>query len=85
MRQMVDRIARVIYLSFYAPRAPQIVFDDCPGFVQDEWRNIARAAIAEMREPTDEMVQAGIVEDPACVEIDAQRMWQAMIDEALKP
>jgi hypothetical protein len=45
-------------------------------------RKKARAAIAAMREPTDGMMHAwsGIWSD-----LSANDVWQAMIDEALKP
>jgi hypothetical protein len=44
---------------------------------QDGWEHAARLAIAAMREPTDEMINAGMHKD-------GRHGWQAMIDEALK-
>ena len=49
----------------------------------------ARTAIAAMREPTNGMEDAGIAapDDPSCGHewiINPGRIWQAMIDEALK-
>jgi hypothetical protein len=43
---------------------------------------LARAAIEAMREPTDAMTEAG--DEMADWECNADRIWQAMIDQALK-
>ena len=45
-------------------------------------RQVARAAIEAMRVPTAEMVVA--VLQTSARDVPAERMWQAMIDEALK-
>jgi hypothetical protein len=51
----------------------------------DDYRRIARAAIAAMREPTDGMVEVGST-DMALVRHGeyARDVWRDMIDEALR-
>lgn len=51
---------------------------DCKDF----WREVARAAIEAMQEPTEGMVQA--VRKSAPYDIDAAESWPIMIDEALR-
>ena len=45
---------------------------------QEDWPEMARAAIAAMREPTDAMIRATKYEEWV------EDAWLAMIDEALK-
>lgn len=46
---------------------------------QKVYRNLARAAVAAMREPTPEMMLAGFV----CCPIHTLSTWEAMIDAAI--
>lgn len=72
MSEMVERVARAIYAhDFMLPvgwEGSQI---------------IARAAIAAMREPLPEMAEAGR-QHINCGNGDAEPVWEAMIDEALR-
>lgn len=68
---MVERVARVIIAGFDEVTEPE-EREDC--------LNLARAAIAAMREPTEAMVEAG----ETFVEYSASACWDRMIDEALK-
>lgn len=45
---------------------------------------IARAAIAVMREPTEEMIKIGNDAWPSYVDCDSESVYRAMIDAALK-
>ena len=61
------------------------------GSLGDAWVHLARAAIGAMREPTDEMCEAGAAychdnyqKGRAKQQTTAPDIWQAMIDEALK-
>jgi hypothetical protein len=69
MTDMVERVARAIYAAECWDTAT-------PGFYQ----HAARAAIAAMREPTDEMVDAAW--EPS-VPPGNVAIWQAMIDAAM--
>ncbi len=55
----------------------------------DRWRDLARAAIEAMREPTDEMCAAAdsldVVNKGVLITPTPYRAWQAMIDAALSP
>jgi len=50
--------------------------------IRDEHREDARAAIEAMREPTDEMLDAGNVEG-TIEPLGASETWELMIDAAL--
>lgn len=81
MSEMVKRIERTIAEQFLK--------------AVPKWDEIARAAIAAMREPTEEMLSLGDSAIPrAEADETGRRMmgrevaleaWRAMIDEALKP
>ena len=79
---MIERVARVIHEQ----AEPWDAFD----VDRVIWIKIARAAIAAMREPTDEMNDAGADKcDGGCAEESCQfgfmgKIWQAMIDTALE-
>lgn len=66
MTEMVERVARAIAKEIGS------------SFVHYDHREMARAAIAAMREPTDHMLMAS---GPHRTQ---KAKWQAMIDEALK-
>jgi len=81
---MIERVARGMYEAQVGASVPEDLWAVTlahPAFVGT--LATARAAIAAMREPTDEMVtqcaNTGHLPDDAVV------VWQRMIDEALKP
>jgi hypothetical protein len=79
MSEMVDRIARAI-----AEAGNGGVWTDeqwYKEYQRDIHRIRARAAIKAMREPTDEMVHAGLL---AGCRVNSIEGWRAMVDEALK-
>jgi len=80
MSAMVDRVARAIGV-----REAEIMLGAPPGVCADT-RELARAAIAAMREPTDAMVDAAVefTSDAPTGRRQSVRVWQAMIDAALK-
>jgi hypothetical protein len=83
--QMIERVARAIYAS-------NEVFQPSQKEGKD-WRNFigtAAAAIAIMREPTSDMIDAADNCDDGCPEPEGmgnahgRTHWEAMIDAALK-
>lgn len=82
MTDMIERVARVIHV--------QLEPWDAFGVDRVMWIKVARAAIAAMREPTDEMNDAGADKcDGGCAEESCQfgfmgKIWHAMIDAALE-
>jgi hypothetical protein len=83
MSEMVERVGRALYEDKLTQSGPP--WDAVAEGYKIKYRARARVAIAAMREPTDQMVSAAILEDPSYIEIDVQRMWQAMIDAAQVP
>ena len=77
MSEMVERVARAIY---EAKEGPFEKWADAPETWKPEWRIAAQAAIAVMREPTDEMIEAGWRKDSNI----SRTVWIDMID-ALQP
>lgn len=80
MSEMVERVARTL-----RQRLPGDVF-----LTEDNLENMARAAIAAMREPTEHMIEIGLDEADACTDggtVKAscipEHLWPAMIDAAL--
>lgn len=73
--KMIERIAKAIG-------------DEMCGYIIDDLESLARAAIAAMREPTEEMCQAAMIaavtEENKGIEYAPMQGWKAMIDEALK-
>jgi hypothetical protein len=79
MSEMVERVARAIYAAGKDDYAWP--WDELNETRKEGVRDVARAAIAAMREPTEAMLQAG--SDIAhVVTLDD---WEYMIDEALEP
>lgn len=88
---MVERVARTIHEH----HAFECIGEDTPWDevnevfeqAQDDYRKVARAVIEAMREPTDEIKEAGsgfIYEAWGDGKIIAAEAWEAMIDAALK-
>lgn len=93
MSEMVERVARAICAADDEPwdELGETSEDNAPfGYSRQWYRGLARAAIAAMREPTEEMISGeGVHEhvhwDYSCYVCGgAQEHWYAMIDAALK-
>lgn len=81
MTDMIERVARAI-VDTWAAGAVGVEgggWDAQDDFGKDAARKCARAAIAAMREPTDEMKQAGFWDGNATLST-----YRAMIDAALE-
>lgn len=65
---MIERVARVLAGKHW---------DEAPLY-RDHYKTLARASIKAMREPTEEMNEAG------SGFIQSESAWEAMIDAALK-
>ena len=88
MNEMVERVARKLWIAAHCPGT----FDTGPVGGQARFRELARAAIEAMLEPTEAMMDAG---DLAQTEMFGMNMgfqvamssgipWRAMVKEALK-
>ena len=92
MSEMVERVARAMYVSFKGLPQAQYSWEDLAHNANDplvqNYRRMARAAIEAMREPTMKMLMAAHRIDSgnnALIEIDDLRdAWRRMSDEALK-
>ncbi len=73
---MVEKVATAIALEHLDPETRAAV-DRNEWFVAESYFDLARAAIEAMREPTDGMLTAGLIQDAT---VDRYR---AMIDAAL--
>jgi hypothetical protein len=81
MSEMVERVARAIQAqSGHQPATDEGWNRPENTLSVQNFRRMAKAAIEAMREPTEDMIQAGI-DGPVG---DTEGKWQAMIDEALK-
>lgn len=78
MSEMVERVARAIAERDRNP-ADDDEWDQLKPWVQDAFREDARAAIAAMREPTDAMISEAMAERDCYYSI-----YTAMIDAALE-
>jgi hypothetical protein len=74
MSEMVERVAKSLWAE---TRPPYLKWDEAFPVILDSYRHQARAAIAAMREPTEEMLVA------ASREVVSEAKWRAMIDAAL--
>lgn len=105
MSEMIERVARAIFVACnadpdwddgYLTREQAVACRD-PDLSQQECRDLARAAILALREPTAAMARAGVAvadhadghcgsdaEDDAFNRHNTVRRFQAMIDEALR-
>ena len=58
MTDMIERVARTLWESLYGDRMPWIsTWGGAAADIRTLYRNAARAAIADMREPTDETAE----------------------------
>ena len=84
MSEMVERVAKAIYEA--GPDG--YVWESAAPYWLNEYRDLARAAIAAMREPSVEMEKAGARGISACFTPEpddppALAAWRAMVDAAL--
>ena len=80
--EMVERVARAIHSKGIYP--PELrTWEDAEDWLKNLARDEARAAIEEMRRPTDAMIVAGVhsAGEWTCSGVP---VWEAMIDEALR-
>jgi molecular chaperone DnaK (HSP70) len=82
MSEMIERVARALAENERgADLWDEISNDSDIDYIgKNEFRDLARAAIEAMREPTEGMVEAANLHESNGVYAD----WQAMIDEALR-
>jgi hypothetical protein len=71
---MIERVAREIYAGAY----PKFQFEHDAQHIRDHYREVARAVVKAMREPTPNMYAAGEGYNYP------DNVWTAMIDEVLK-
>jgi hypothetical protein len=90
---MIDRVAKALFADYQkSALGPDLTqtWSTLPNHAKDHAYSQARAAIAAMREPTDEMNDAGADKcDGGCAEESCQcgfmgKIWTAMIDAALE-
>ena len=88
VNDLIGRVARAI-CDFRAPGTYDAMAGkpayDTGGFNQEYYRLMARAAIASLRQPTDEMLAAADSDSGAGIDYaHLARQWSVMIDAALK-
>ena len=79
--KMIERVAESIWsaMIFGDPKEPLVKQDEQ---IKNHYKNVAKATIEAMREPTEVMVKAGY--DEADGSHLWREVWKVMIDEALK-
>lgn len=75
MSEMINRVAEAMYMA--NPEHKRCRFDDAEKWLQEQARNMARAALEEMREPTVAMLAVGVEYGSTVAK------YRAMINEAL--
>ena len=95
MNEVIERAAAAVYGHFFCDDWPPKHAPDL-GMEADAWREAVRKALAALREPTEAMVEAGVVASiPGHREAPSYPLYhpsmrgireafQGMIDEALK-
>ena len=78
---MIERVARSMAEADGWPSL-EIARRSCGGENSCDFDLCARAAIAAMREPTEEMLTAADLRDGICTSYD--ELWKTMIDAALE-
>jgi hypothetical protein len=88
MSEMIERVAAAILKVEYPQAAAQSLMENgqiiVPPDIWNACREVARAAIEAMREPTKEMVNAGYGHPGLVEPDDPEYAWQLMISAALK-
>jgi hypothetical protein len=77
---MIERVARAIYRTLAFGNE----LDKAEKEIQTLYKNIAKAAIEAMREPTYEMLEPVTNADGCFKAIDPKKAYQVIIDAALK-
>lgn len=84
---MIERIARAMCeadgFEWFPRSFAETANGDTPEEQREYWRDKARVAIEEMREPTDEMGN-GLPDSYQPGSHSAREIYQVMIDEALR-
>jgi hypothetical protein len=88
MSEMVERLAE-FFEKYFDDHQNEWPVEERPAF---DCQALARAAIAAMREPTQDMITAGIEhheidyerQDPSDISVNARDSYRAMLDAALK-
>ncbi len=87
MTAIVERVARKIYDELWRyPLGEGNNFDSLSSESQDRYRVTACAAILAMREPSEEVINAGeaaMTKSMPIADYNTQEIWQAMVDAAL--
>jgi hypothetical protein len=78
MNEMIERVAKALWLDYWDGDA--CAWEDAEESARETSRSLARAAIEAMREPTEDMIEAGRSENFGNYPNQA---WHAMIDQAL--
>ena len=91
MTNMIERVAMNMYHSTGVEFGLASEWEDHGAEAKDEWRHLARAAIAAMRDCTPAMLDAGSGANPAGGYVRGTLLtdiieceWWAMIDAALE-
>ena len=79
MTDKIEQVARAIQKEHSS-----VEWRTLNDFAKDAWHRDARAAIEAMREPTEEMAQAGYQVAHGTYSDEGEIVWRAMIDAALK-
>ena len=89
---MIEKVARAIRDAFphqMVGSRPKPTWDQLSDGDREVWRNMARAALAAMRVPTEGMIEAGHApwakfgKDAAVRPSEIADLWENMIDFAL--
>lgn len=85
MTEMIERVAAAIYaVQPHLNTGKPVPWLELIGPLREKSIELARAAIEAMREPTEEMMDAGESADPTPErDTNAIRVWGRMIDAAL--
>ena len=83
MDEMIERVARAMFAAQWDAQDRPEEFDlNSEGFKAIYWA-AARAAVAAMREPTDDMVRAAHLKAEGMTSAGFADVWRAMIDVVL--
>jgi hypothetical protein len=84
---MIDRVAKALFADYQkSALGPDLTqtWSTLPNHAKDHAYSQARAAIAAMREPTEEMYQGVCALNKRWQDSNSAEIWQAMIDAALE-
>ncbi len=93
MTTMIERVAQAIYATNAAAAAGRLPWAKAQDATKESVRDLARAAIGEMRTNTAAMCGAGreaiedatdVISSGKVIDYRSVACWQAMIDAALK-